>query len=39
MLNRLRKSMLEREWALIIIDESHNLRCTKQKLESEEVSC
>nr|XP_010936358.1 DNA annealing helicase and endonuclease ZRANB3 isoform X1 [Elaeis guineensis] len=37
MLNRLRKSMLEQEWALMIIDESHNLRCTKQKSESEET--
>lgn len=30
MLHRLRKSMLEREWALLIIDESHHVRCTKK---------
>nr|KYP55768.1 Zinc finger Ran-binding domain-containing protein 3 [Cajanus cajan] len=30
MLHRLRKSMLEREWALLIVDESHHVRCTKK---------
>ncbi|KAK8933688.1 CHD3-type chromatin-remodeling factor PICKLE [Platanthera zijinensis] len=37
MLSRLRKSMLEREWSLMIVDESHNIRCTKKKVESEET--
>ncbi|CAN0896056.1 DNA annealing helicase and endonuclease ZRANB3, partial [Linum grandiflorum] len=36
MLQRLKKTMLERDWALMIIDESHHLRCTKQK-ESLEI--
>ncbi|KAL2340723.1 hypothetical protein Fmac_008663 [Flemingia macrophylla] len=30
MLHRLRKSILEREWALLIVDESHHVRCTKK---------
>ncbi|XP_062116619.1 uncharacterized protein LOC133830616 isoform X4 [Humulus lupulus] len=30
MLYRLRKSMLEREWALLVVDESHHVRCTKK---------
>ncbi|KAL5544566.1 hypothetical protein UlMin_008350 [Ulmus minor] len=30
MLHRLRKTMLEREWALLIVDESHHVRCTKK---------
>ncbi|POO01949.1 SNF2 domain-containing protein / helicase domain-containing protein / HNH endonuclease domain-containing protein [Trema orientale] len=30
MLHRLRKSMLEREWSLLIVDESHHVRCTKK---------
>lgn len=37
MLNRLRKTMLERNWSLMIVDESHNVRCTKKQVESEEV--
>lgn len=37
MLHRLRKSMLEQEWALMIVDECHNIRCTKKMMESEEV--
>ncbi|XP_072981422.1 uncharacterized protein [Typha angustifolia] len=37
MLSRLSKSMLEREWALVIIDESHNIRCTRKKSEKEET--
>lgn len=36
MLHRLRKNILECEWALMIVDESHNVRCTKKK-ESEET--
>ncbi|GMN54237.1 hypothetical protein TIFTF001_023365 [Ficus carica] len=30
MLHRLRKSMLDRDWALLIVDESHHVRCTKK---------
>ncbi|KAJ8643977.1 hypothetical protein MRB53_005725 [Persea americana] len=37
MLHRLRKSMLEQEWALMIVDECHNIRCTKKMMESEET--
>ncbi|KAG0478252.1 hypothetical protein HPP92_012971 [Vanilla planifolia] len=37
MLSRLRRSMLNREWALMIVDESHNLRCTKKKSEHKET--
>jgi len=37
MLSRLRRSMLEQKWALLIVDESHNIRCTKKKSESVEV--
>lgn len=38
MLQRLRKTMLEREWALLILDESHHVRCSKKNSESSEVS-
>lgn len=37
MLHRLRKSMLEREWAVLIVDESHHVRCTKKASEPGEV--
>ncbi|KAK7291135.1 hypothetical protein RIF29_06044 [Crotalaria pallida] len=37
MLHRLRKSMLDREWALLIVDESHHVRCSKKKSEPGEV--
>lgn len=37
MLRRLRKSMLEQEWATLVVDESHNLHCTKKASENEEV--
>ncbi|KAA8542510.1 hypothetical protein F0562_023662 [Nyssa sinensis] len=37
MLHRLRKSMLEREWAILIVDESHHIRCTKKSSEPEEI--
>ncbi|KAF2312835.1 hypothetical protein GH714_040885 [Hevea brasiliensis] len=37
MLHHLRKSMLEREWALLIVDESHHVRCSKKKSESSEI--
>ncbi|QCE13972.1 SWI/SNF-related matrix-associated actin-dependent regulator of chromatin subfamily A-like protein 1 [Vigna unguiculata] len=30
MLHRLRKNMLELQWALLIVDESHHVRCTKK---------
>ncbi|CAI0560430.1 unnamed protein product [Linum tenue] len=36
MLHHLRSTMLEREWALMIVDESHHLRCCKKK-ESHEI--
>ncbi|KAF3776402.1 SWI/SNF-related matrix-associated actin-dependent regulator of chromatin subfamily A-like protein 1 [Nymphaea thermarum] len=36
MLHRLRKTMQERDWAVMIIDESHNVRCTKKMIESDE---
>ncbi|XP_059303669.1 uncharacterized protein LOC132055726 isoform X3 [Lycium ferocissimum] len=38
MLRRLRKSMLEQEWATLVVDESHNLRCTKKASETEEIT-
>ncbi|XP_057731223.1 uncharacterized protein LOC130946479 [Arachis stenosperma] len=37
MLNRLKKNMIEREWALLIVDESHHVRCTKKAKESGET--
>lgn len=37
MLHHLRKCMLEREWTLLIVDESHHLRCSKKKSDPEEV--
>ncbi|CAH9120943.1 unnamed protein product [Cuscuta epithymum] len=37
MLKRLRKSILEHKWGIIIVDESHHLRCSKKKYESEEI--
>ncbi|KAI9117591.1 hypothetical protein K1719_011757 [Acacia pycnantha] len=37
MLHRLRKSMLEREWALLIVDESHHVRCTRKSSEPGEI--
>ncbi|KAM7269724.1 hypothetical protein ACFE04_025221 [Oxalis oulophora] len=38
MLHRLRKTMLEREWAFMIVDESHHLRCSKKASEPEEIT-
>ena len=38
MLNRLQRSILEKRWEIMIIDESHNIRCTKKTSESGEVS-
>lgn len=37
MLRRLRMSILEQEWVTLIVDESHNLRCTKKSSERDEV--
>ncbi|OMO51229.1 SNF2-related protein [Corchorus capsularis] len=37
MLNRLRKIMLEQEWALLVVDESHHLRCSRKASESGEI--
>lgn len=37
MLARLRESMSLRKWAVVIVDEAHNLRCTTKKLECDEV--
>ncbi|KAF3323361.1 DNA annealing helicase and endonuclease ZRANB3 [Carex littledalei] len=37
MLSRLKKSMIDKNWALMIIDESHNIRCTKKKSEKDET--
>lgn len=37
MLSRLRESMANRTWALMIVDESHNIRCTKKHEEKNEV--
>lgn len=37
MLKRLQKSMFERRWAVMIVDESHNIHCTKKGNESAEV--
>lgn len=30
--------MLEREWATLILDESHHLRCSKKRTEPKEVT-
>ncbi|KAL1196782.1 TATA-binding protein-associated factor BTAF1 [Cardamine amara subsp. amara] len=37
MLQHLRTTMLEREWALLIVDESHHLRCSKKKSDPPEI--
>ena len=37
MLNRLQRSILGQEWALLIVDESHHVRCTKKSSEPGEV--
>ncbi|GAB4860822.1 hypothetical protein Ancab_035984 [Ancistrocladus abbreviatus] len=37
MLHRLRKSILEFEWAVLIVDESHHVRCSKKKAERGEI--
>uniref|UniRef100_A0ACD5ULP0 Uncharacterized protein n=1 Tax=Avena sativa TaxID=4498 RepID=A0ACD5ULP0_AVESA len=38
MLSHLRRSMSTRRWALMIIDESHNIRCTKMKQENNQTN-
>lgn len=37
MLRHLRNSIFEQDWALLIVDESHHLRCSKKKSEPQEV--
>ncbi|KAL1810213.1 hypothetical protein ACET3Z_027203 [Daucus carota] len=37
MLSRLRKSMSQQDWAVLIVDESHHVRCSKQISESDEI--
>ncbi|KAL8141878.1 hypothetical protein V2J09_014910 [Rumex salicifolius] len=37
MLSRLQKSMLEINWAVLIVDESHHVRCSKKKVEAGET--
>lgn len=37
MLRRLRRNIVEQEWATLVVDESHNLRCTKKACENDEV--
>ncbi|KAL5725896.1 DNA helicase [Ranunculus cassubicifolius] len=37
MLHHLRKSILAQEWALLIVDESHHLRCSKRAADPQEV--
>ncbi|KAJ4791573.1 chromatin remodeling factor18 [Rhynchospora pubera] len=37
MLSRLKSSMIDKKWALMIVDESHNIRCTKKKAEKDET--
>ena len=37
MLHRLCKSILQQKWSLLIVDESHHVRCAKKSSESEEV--
>ncbi|KAH7280039.1 hypothetical protein KP509_37G049700 [Ceratopteris richardii] len=38
MLCRLKKQMMMHKWALLIVDESHTLRCTRNKLECQETT-
>lgn len=37
MLQRLRKSIFQQKWSLLIVDESHHVRCAKKSSEPEEV--
>ncbi|KAH6801112.1 SNF2 domain-containing protein / helicase domain-containing protein / HNH endonuclease domain-containing protein [Perilla frutescens var. hirtella] len=37
MLRRLRSSMLEQDWATLIVDESHHLHCNKKTSEKDEL--
>jgi SNF2 family DNA or RNA helicase len=36
MLKRLKKTFLAQKWGVLIVDESHNLRTTKNKTETDE---
>ncbi|XP_075112779.1 uncharacterized protein LOC107811423 [Nicotiana tabacum] len=38
MLRRLRRNIVEQEWATLVVDESHNLRCTKKACENDEIT-
>ncbi|KGN63703.1 DNA annealing helicase and endonuclease ZRANB3 isoform X1 [Cucumis sativus] len=37
MLQRLRKSIFQQKWSLLIVDESHHVRCAKKSSEPEEI--
>lgn len=37
MLEHLQRSMIGREWATLIVDESHHLRCSKKRSDTKEV--
>ncbi|XP_056175340.1 uncharacterized protein LOC115666019 isoform X4 [Syzygium oleosum] len=37
MLHHLRRSMLDQEWSLLIVDESHHIRASKKSAEPEEI--
>ncbi|XP_030531053.1 DNA annealing helicase and endonuclease ZRANB3 isoform X3 [Rhodamnia argentea] len=37
MLHHLRRSMLDQEWSLLIVDESHHIRSSKKSAEPEEI--
>ncbi|CAM6013956.1 unnamed protein product [Sphagnum balticum] len=37
MMKHLRRSMVSLKWGMLIVDESHNLRCTQKKLPCEET--
>lgn len=38
MLNRLRASIRNWKWGIMIIDESHHIRCSKKKSEPREIT-
>ena len=38
MLSRLKESIMQLRWEIVIIDESHHIRCSKKKLEPREVN-
>ncbi|XP_057517108.1 uncharacterized protein LOC130798224 [Amaranthus tricolor] len=37
MLSRLKESIMQLRWEIVIIDESHHIRCSKKKLEPREI--